>query len=381
MTITALAVLMVTLIVAAPQPGGTPASAPVDPPPVDEAALATRLFEMTRPTAGERAIIVHDPTYYPGITRRLREALHARGVQTYLLVEDSPEMIDTYLNSSADGERRENDIVQALRPLFKAADIFYWMPTRGYGDDLRWERLVADSRVRSVHFHWLLRFPGERSAAEIVENSRATERRSLDVDLADHARRQRMLADVIRGTSLRITTPGGTDLTVRVPKDQWFHFGDGDASKARAATARSIRDRQIELPVGMFVMVPDAGRVQGTIAAAAIYQAGDQVAGAVFRLNSGRVVDFRATTGEDWIRGRMRDVGPDGDLIGSILTNTNPLIPGNGLVIDIGSNWENGGRNRAKGMRRMTIRLTDATVTADGRAVMRDGRILWEELR
>jgi hypothetical protein len=49
-------------------------------------------------------------------------------------------------------------------------------------------------------------------------------------------------------------------------------------------------------------------------------------------------------------------------------------------VIDIGANWENGGRNRAKGMMRMTIRLTDATVVADGRTLMRDGRFLWEAL-
>ena len=45
----------------------------LDPPPVNEEALARRLFAMTRPTRGERAIIVADPTYYPGITNRLRQ--------------------------------------------------------------------------------------------------------------------------------------------------------------------------------------------------------------------------------------------------------------------------------------------------------------------
>lgn len=63
-----------------------------DPPPVDEAALAARLFAMTDPAPGERAVILFDPTYYPGITGRLREALHARGVQTYAIVEDTPAM-------------------------------------------------------------------------------------------------------------------------------------------------------------------------------------------------------------------------------------------------------------------------------------------------
>lgn len=44
-------------------------------------------------------------------------------------------------------------------------------------------------------------------------------------------------------------------------------------------------------------------------------------------------------------------------------------------MVDIGANWENGGRNRAVRMRRMTIRLPDATVTADGRTLMTAGRL------
>jgi hypothetical protein len=353
---------------------------PVDPPAVDEAALARRLFDMTQPQPGERAIIVFDPTYYPGITTRLREALHARGVHTYALVEDTPPMIDTYLDKPPDASKREQDVVAALLPLFRSSQIFYWMPTRGYGDDLRWERLVAESRVRSVHFHWMLRFPGTRTADEILATSRATERRSLDVDLVEHARSQRRLAAALRGRTVRITTPSGTDLTLRLPADQWFHLGDGDASKARAETARSIRDRQMELPVGMFGFVPDAATVTGRIAAPSIAQAGEAVREVVLALERGRVIGVEAHLGEGWIRDRMRDTGPDGDRIGTVLLNTNPLVPPHGLVIDIGANWENGGGNRAEGMRRMTIRLTDATVAAGDRVVMRNGAILWDQL-
>jgi NADPH-dependent ferric siderophore reductase len=347
----------------------------VDPPPVNEEALARRLFHMVAAAPGERAIIVHDPTYYPGITRRLRESLHQARVHTYLIVEDSPTMIATYIDDPVASKRREDDVVSSLRPLFQSADIFYWLPTRGYGDDLRWERLVAESRVRSVHFHWLLRFPGERSAEEILTASRATERRSLDVDLAEHARVQRRLAAALQGQTVRITTPDGTDLTVQVPRDQWFHLGDGDASKARAATARSIRDRQMEMPVGMFLFVPEARRVAGLLAAPAIYQAGTQVRDARFELRAGRVSSLSAAEGEGWIRQRMRDVGPDGDKIATIHINTHPLNDHAGVTIDIGSNWENGGKNRAVGMRRMTIRLPDATVTTGAGTLMRDGRL------
>ncbi len=350
-----------------------------DPPPVNEAALADRLFRMAAPAPGERAILVHDPTYYPGITSRLREALHNAGVHTYLVVEDSPAMISAYIDDPVKAERREADVIEMLRPVFKRADIFYWLPTRGYADDLRWERLVAESRVRSVHFHWLLRFPGSRTMEEIETQSRMIERRGLDVDLARHAGFQRRIAGALRGQSVRITTPAGTNLVVDVSEDQWFHFGDGDMSKGRAVSARSIRDRQQELPVGMFNFIPDARRVSGVLIAPAISQAGDAVRDAKLTLKAGRVVDLATEHGEHWIRQRMRDVGPDGDRIGTISINTHPMNERTGVVVDIGANWENGGRNRATGMRRMTIRLQDATITAGDRILMRDGQLLRED--
>ena len=46
----------------------------------------------------------------------------------------------------------------------------------------------------------------------------------------------------------------------------------------------------------------------------------------------------------------------------------------------IGANWENGATNRAHRMRRMTIWVLDASLTADGRPLVRDGRWQWEEL-
>lgn len=369
-------VISALLVVLDPATDARTRSDTMTPPPVNEAALASRLVEMAKPEPGERAIILYDPTYYPGITNRLRDALHARGVQTYAIVEDSPAMIESYLGKPPADDRREKDIVATLRPLFRAADMFYWMPTRGYADDLRWERLVGDSRVRSVHFHWLLRFPGGRTAEEIASASMQIERRSLEVDLQDHARRQRALAAAMRGGTLRITTPGGTDLTFRVAGDQWFHLGDGDASKRRAAEARSIRDRQMELPVGMFAFVPDAEEVDGTLAAATIGSARD----VVLTLRRGRVVALRAGQGEAWLRSRMREIGPDGDRIGTILTNTNTLGHGHGVTVDIGANWENGGKNRAVGMNRLNIRQPDATVTASGVTVMKNGDFVWDAI-
>jgi Thermophilic metalloprotease (M29) len=349
----------------------------IDPPPVNEAALAARLLDMTKPSRGERAIILFDPTYYPGITTRLREGLHQLGIQTFSIAEDTPDMVLTYRDDDAAHDARVEDVVETLRPLFKRADIFYWMPIRGYGDDLRWERLVEESRVRSVHFHWLLPFPGSRTAEEIVAASLDVEKRSLEVDLADQARKQEMLAAALRGRTMRITTPAGTNLTLKVPIGQWFHFGNGDASKTRAAAARSIRDRQIELPVGGFHLVPEAEDVDGVVVAPRVLQSGEIVRDARFEFRRGRIALMSAASGLDWIRERIVTVGPDGDKIATLFFNTHPMAM-NGVGIDVGSNWENGGTNRAVGMRRMSMRLTDADVTIEGRALLAGGRIQWD---
>lgn len=358
---------------------GVPTAAfPQDPPPVDEAALAMRLADMTRPSAGERAIILYDPTYFPGITTRLREELHRRGAFTYVLVEETPGIIASYLEDDERHARQEQDAIDALKPLFAGADIFYWMPARGYVDDLRWERLVEQTRVRSVHFHWLLPFPGTRTPEQIAAESEAMARRTLDVDVVEHARRQERLAAALRGRTLRITTPAGTDLRIEVLEDQWFHQGNGDASRERAARARSIRDREIELPVGMFNFVPDAARVDGVLVADAIPRAGPDVRDARLTLRRGRAVDVTAAAGLESIRRAFRDIGPDGDTVATIWLNTHPMNDPFGVTVELGSNWENGGRNRAVGARRIGVRLRDATVSADGITIVDAGRINWE---
>jgi hypothetical protein len=57
-----------------------------------------------------------------------------------------------------------------------------------------------------------------------------------------------------------------------------------------------------------------------------------------------------------------------------------PHNPQPGMTIEIGSNWENGGRNRAKGASRLSIRLPDATLTAGGRTLVENGAILWDHV-
>ena len=348
-------------------------------PPLDEERFVARLVEMPKPKAGERAILVYDPGYYPGITMRLRDELHKRGVQTYLLVEDSAEMIRMDDSEAEPPLPRERDVVAALTPLFQSVQIFYWMPERAYVGDLRWERVLGASKARGVHFHWMLPFPGGRTAEQVAKETATKTQQCLDVDLVAHAKLQQRLAKAIRGQTLHITTEGGTDLRVRVPRDQWIHFGDGDISAEKAAVARSIRDRSIELPVGMFAFIPDPAGFQGTVASKDVQRAGPNVNQGRFTFDRGRISKIEPDGIQTAVRAEAKRIGPDGDKVSVLWLNTNPFIQ-TGVQFDVGSNWENGATNRATRMRRMALRLPDASVWAGDRLVMRAGVWLWDAI-
>lgn len=373
--------MRLTLILAALL-GAVPGRAQsIDPLPIDEAALATRLFEMASPTRGERAVIVYDPTYYPGITNRLREMLLERGVNSYTLAEDTAGMIAQLPEDGPAHRAREGDVVDSLLPLFEQAQIFYWMPERAYVNDLRWEILVERTKIRSIHFHWLLPFPGNRTDEQVRREHQTMLQRSLAVDAVDHAAKQQRLANALRGRTMTVTTAAGTELSIRVPKDEWFHLGDGNMSAARAREARSIRDREMELPVGMFHFVPDGPDVAGIVRTSTMSRVPSTVRDVSFRIDNGRMRDVSAREGLADLQASIKEIGEDGDKVATVWFHTNPhYAPTFGMMIEFGSNWENGGSNRAHRTARISLGLRDARIVVDGIAIMEDGAIRWDRL-
>ena len=92
------------------------------------------------------------------------------------------------------------------------------------------------------------------------------------------------------------------------------------------------------------------------------------------------LAELTAANGADQIRNAIREIGQDGDLIATVALNTNPHNPRYGVNVEIGSNWENGGRNRAKDASRLVIRLPDATLSAGGRVLIEQGAIRWDHI-
>ncbi|MBI3406307.1 MAG: hypothetical protein HY046_12710 [Acidobacteria bacterium] len=337
-------------------------------PPIDSARIAQRLVDALKPAKGERAILTFDPTYYPELASEIENRLKAAGVSTVTKF--------TFSDAAIAG-LKEAEVVAKLRPDFEKADIFLWLPGRNLGGDRRWERLLDTGHARCIHFHWIGTLAG-KGPEEIGILSSMYQRAILDSDSAALSREQDRLISLLRGKSIHITAPNGTDLRMNVPAAAWFHKNDGDISPAGARRGKSVRDREMEFPSGALRFIPDAGSVEG------------------------KLVTLNPATGEayniEFREGRATGLPPDAkslggdiDKVGEVVIGTNPLLVptspmtsgelpyygyGSGYVrISLGDNWESGGTLRVPGTINLWLFLEGASVDAGPKAVIKAGKI------
>jgi hypothetical protein len=194
---------------------------------------------------------------------------------------------------------------------------------------------------------------------------------------------------------LHISSPAGTDLRLRTTTR--FHVNDGDASRAKAAGARSPRDREEEIPCGAVRTIPVPDSVEGIVA----LRGGFGYPTMGYGLDIDRWLDqglrfyFEA--------GRIRRVETDGDQasldrawaaetgdkdrLGELVLGCNPLLrridglgfpPYHGfgdavLRLTIGENIESGGRNRSSLHR--WLMFFDADIRAGREPIVQNGRL------
>lgn len=375
---------------AQPPPGPTaPYARPVLPA-VDAGRIAQRVVQSLQPSPGERAILVHDPAYHPEIAEAIHAGLRAAGANpVVVLTFDPPSIVRAEAAGSfpAGGGSIEERTVAFLRPLFEQAAMFVWLPTREIAGDTRWEHLLADSRARGIHFHWILPLEG-RSPDEAATLSRMYERAILETDYPALSKEQDRLIAALRGRRLRITDARGTDLRLQVPDGAWFHKNDGDMSPARAAAARSVRDREMEFPSGALRFIPDVTSTEGRLVVASPFSAEPDPI--TLEFERGRAVRRHAARDHAAFARAWEQLGGDVDKVGEVVLGTNPLLAGtlpsgalpyygygDGHVrISMGDNWESGGANRSPGGRPLWLFLEKATIESGGRALVKDGRIV-----
>jgi leucyl aminopeptidase (aminopeptidase T) len=246
----------------------------------------------------------------------------------------------------------------------------------------------AGRTVRTIHFHWSGAYSLAGDPIPVTpEIAELYQRALVDTDYGALALAQRAFEAAMRSGPVRITTPAGTDLTFRIGT-RVVTRQDGDASEGRAREARTLIDREIELPAGAIRVAPVETSVDGTIAFPDGLWGASTVRGLVMTIARGRVTGFTATEGRDAVARELEAAGSAGRAFREFALGFNPLLAipdggerfipyygyGAGVVrLSLGDNSELGGDVRG-GYVRWNF-FTDATVTAGGRTWVTGGRM------
>ena len=335
--------------------------------------VVNRSWKISR---GERVVMFWDAQRDPGIAAPLRAAIERAGGQVEeIAAPDSAG--DAGLTPAQRAARFEQ-----WKSVFQRSQAAIWLPSDlAAVSDQPFEHLVEASRVRSIHFHWFL--PPDTADVPVVE---AMYQRAIEVSPAEIGDRIVALETALRGHTVHVTAPNGTNLVFRVPQDAHFHRNTGEATKEKVQGARSVRDREEELPASV-LRTTDLADARGTFTGYVSFDTRSGLARATFR--DGRVTDLEALQGPDAEVSAWRSASGDKDKPGEFVISTNPALTavlksgympyygyGAGVVrLAIGDNWESGGRNRSSNGE-LLLFLPGATLTVDGKDLIRGGEIV-----
>ena len=352
----------------------------------DIAAMIVRRMALVR---GERVLLVGVPGTADPLVPLLRDAVRAAGGTDLGAVAEQARTPDAWATDFT--RQLESSGVPARDQLLRTVDVAVMMPgpvaTDPYYAGM--QRVLRGGHGRTVHFHWA----GAYDLAGVLQTTtpdvaRFYQRALLETDYAALAAKQRTFEAAMRNNVVHVVTPGGTDLRFRIG-DRPVTKQDGDASAARAATARNLIDREVELPAGAIRVAPLEASVEGTIAFPPTVWGGTRVEGLVLTFVRGRVTAVRAKSGKEAVERELAAGLDAARSFRELALGFNPLLAipateprwipyygyGAGVVrLSLGDNSELGG-TVGGGYVRWNF-FTDATVTVGSDTWVRDGKLL-----
>ena len=212
------------------------AAAQAPPSRVDWSAIANLVVGRSLKLApGERVVLFWDQGSDRGTAIPLRAAIAAAGGVTVDLSAPTQIELDAIAKLPPAAQKlQEARRDSTWKAAFAGADAAIWLPmSTAVLTGRPFEHLVENSKVRSIHFHWFL--PPDAADVATVE---ALYAKAVAVDPALLAGRIAAVEQAVKGQTVTITAPNGTNLTLRIPSTAWVHRNTGDASRAKVAPAR-----------------------------------------------------------------------------------------------------------------------------------------------
>lgn len=352
-------------------------------------ALGELLVERMSLRTGERVLLVGQPGRFDELTSELRSAVRLAGATDLGALSVLPQPYSHAQGSPLLSQAHQAD-EQELTQLFdNAFDIAVMLPGAAptHPAYRAIQDLLRQGKGRTIHFHWEGAYDLNGEALPITDSiSAAYQQVLLETDYAAVSAAQRQFEKAARRNPIQVTTPSGTDIRFRIG-NRPVTRQDGDASASRAALARNLIDREVELPCGAIRVAPLEESVEGVIAFPDSSWNGQRVEGLRMRFQKGRVVEISARSGEEAVEAELEEAGPAGRAFREFALGFNPLLAipeedpwipyygyGAGVVrLSLGDNSELGGKVSG-GYVRWNF-FADATVRVGKQVWVQDGKL------
>jgi len=360
-----------------------------DPVGIDFQTVTNNLLERLDLEAGERVLLVGVPGRFDPIVPLLRAGFVAAGAEDLGAWAEEGEAPSSWgTDFTAQIAMTQGD---ALVDLLSDVDAAIMLPgaTATHTVYGAFQDVLRRDQGRTIHFHWLGAYDldgAERSIDGMVDAF--YQRVLVDTDYRALGEAQVAFEQAMRGSTIRVTTPAGTDISFQIG-DRPVTKQDGDASATRAARGLNLIDREVELPAGAIRVAPIEETVEGVIVFPPSDWGGSRTEDLTLRFERGVMVSLEATAGADAARAEIEAAGSAGEAFREFALGFNPLLAiptegerwipyygyGAGVVrLSLGDNTELGG-NVGGGYVRWNF-FVDATVEVDGEVWVDEGRLV-----
>ena len=299
-------------------------------------------------------------------------------------------------STKAYGDQLRTADAMIFLPLFTNPDSLFRVFS---ADTARWAKVMetyaaSQSRFDAMRNTARTRFvfvnypPTQTSIAESGMDSTSFDRMVWEAITTDYDRiaaQGRAIKRLLDGGKMvRVTTPDGTDLQLRLTGRPAAMTGATLTAEQRRA--KLAGQRTVTLPGGRVAVAPLESSGSGKVVVARDKCGGGPLVNARFEVRAGKLTGFQADSGASCVASLLGAApGPD-DVVGSLSIGLNPALKptentagfrpweaSGAVVLSFGNNADLGGRNNTPAA--MPFWLSRATVEIDGKVVVKDGQI------
>lgn len=352
-------------------------------------ALAIVIVQRANLQPGEKVLMVAKPGKFDSLILSLRKEIQDRKGEFLGVVStdsaNTPQGWQTAFTGKLKGQS-----LTAMSATLKSVDLGIMLPGAGVTDKtyVAMQNVLSRGSGRTIHFHWAGAYTLSGKLMDVTEPiDQYYQDVILNTDYNHLTYLEKAFADESRDSKVQVTTPLGTDLRFSLG-NRPITMQDGDASAARASSAKNLVDREIELPAGAIRVAPLEESVEGKIVFPDSEWNGKPVKGLVITFREGRVSDVRANLGLDAVKEELTKAGESGSYFREFALGFNPLLAvsdsgsqwipyygyGAGVVrLSLGDNSELGGKVKG-GYVRWNF-FTDATVKIGHKTIVQNGKL------